>query len=746
MSTTIQTAPAALRGGRSLLRVRGFLGAAAILLGTLALPLAGAAAQSSDGAPKGGLFFKTNRHGVYYEAPLVDTDVQLAVAGTILRATVRQHFVNPSNTWLEGVYVFPLPEQSAVDHLVMEIGDRRVTGVIKERQEAKAIYQQAAANGQHASLVESERPNIFTTSVANIGPGEAITVEIQYQDNVQIDAGTYSLRFPMVVGPRYIPGGPIAQVSANPDEKGDSPHFQGNGDSPLPDASRITPPVLRPGQGKINPVRIAIDFAPGFATERITSLYHPVSVTAADDGSARIALVDGDAPADRDFVLEWGAKPATAPTASLFAEQRGADVYLFAMMTPAARDSGTNPRIARDVVFVIDTSGSMGGTSILQAKSALALALDRLSTEDRFNVIQFNSVTDALFADLQPWNADTLRKAQAYVAALVATGGTEMRPALRLALAGETPAERLKQIVFLTDAAVGNEAEMFEDIAKQLGDQRLFTIGIGAAPNSYFMRKAAELGRGSFSHIGDVAEVGERMNELLRKLEEPAVTDISVRWPAAVAGGAEMYPPTVPDLYEGQPVTFSARLPNATLDQLSGLLALEGHDGAAVWRQGLDLVHLRAGAGVAAVWARAKLSAIEDQQFRGANGETVRLAAIQHALAYELVSKYTSLVAVDEEKVRPANERLDSAAVATNLPQGWEYDKVFGDSAASGNAAPKPEPGKLMREINFTGTPLDGLSLPKTATPAPLHLLIGSLLLALAAASLGLGRWRGRMA
>src|SRR5262249_24060003 len=250
---------------------------------------------------------------------------------------------------------------------------------------------------------------------------------------------------------------------------------------------------------------------------------------------------------------------------------------------------------------------------------------------------------------------------------------------------------------------------------------------------------------GSFTYIGDVAEVGERMNELLRKLEEPALTDIAVRWPEAMASTAEMYPATVPDLYAGQPVTLSARIPNATLGQLSGLLAIEGRDGETVWRQGLDLVHAQAGAGVAAVWARAKQSAIEDQQLRGATAESVRRAAIQHALAYELVSQSTSLVAVDEEKVRPANERLDTAAVATNLPYGWEYDKVFGgDSSGTSSATPLPEPGKLMREINFTGTPLDGLSLPRTATSAPLHLLIGTLLLMLGAASLGLGRWRRR--
>src|SRR5262245_13892489 len=420
MSTTNRTVAAA--GGRLLPCVRALLGAATLCLSVLLL-LARANAQTNETSPKGGLFFKTSKPGVYYEAPLVDTDVALSVTGTIVRATVRQHFVNPSSAWLEGVYVFPLPERAAVDHLVMEIGNRKVVGQIRERQEAKAVYEQAAANGQHASLVESERPNIFTTSVANIGPGEAITVEIQYQDSVHIDASVYSLRFPMVVGPRYIPGGPIAQVSADPDRPAPPPGtgWAENTDR-VPDASRITPPVLRPGQGKIDPMRIAIDFAPGFATERVTSLYHPVIVTAKDDGTSHITLADGDVPADRDFALEWTAKPTASPTASVFAEQRGSDVYLFAMMTPAARDAGPKPRLPRDVVFVIDTSGSMGGTSIVQAKQALSLALDRLTTEDRFNVIEFNSETSSLFHQVQPWNADTLREAQSFVAALVATG------------------------------------------------------------------------------------------------------------------------------------------------------------------------------------------------------------------------------------------------------------------------------------------------------------------------------------
>jgi Ca-activated chloride channel family protein len=237
------------------------------------------------------------------------------------------------------------------------------------------------------------------------------------------------------------------------------------------------------------------------------------------------------------------------------------------------------------------------------------------------------------------------------------------------------------------------------------------------------MRKAAELGRGSFTYIGDVTEVGERMTELLRKLEQPAITDISVRWPDGLPASAEMYPATVPDIYAGVPVTFSARLPGTKLDQLSGALAIEGRDGEATWRQGMDIGQARAAAGVAAVWARAKLSAIEDGQWRGVNPARVREDATAHALAFELVSSYTSLVAIDEDVARPQNEPLASAQVPTNLPHGWVYEKVFGDRSDGGTTLPQPD--QLMRKINFTGTPLDGLALPKTATAATVHLLIG---------------------
>ena len=733
----------------------------ALLLGTMVLLSAAARAQDLGSPSPDARSFDDRPHGLLFRsedgregflAPTLATEVRVAINGTVERVTVRQHFINPSNAWLEGIYIFPLPERAAVDHLVMQIGDRRIVGQIKERAEAQAIYEEAAASGQQASLVSQERPNIFTSSVANIGPGETVVVEIGYQDAVAVDDGRYSIRFPVVVAPRYMPGtNSFVGVDTGPDLER------------VPDAERIDGPVRNPAPndsngGRINPLTLAIDLAPGFPLGDLASLHHPVSVTEGDDGARRIILTEGAVPADRDFVLEW-APSGSAPRAAVFAETRENDTHLLVTLTPPVDLGAGQERLPRDVIFVIDTSGSMAGASIEQARAALSLALDRLSPGDRFNVIRFSDTTEALFPDLRPWSADSLRTAQAAVARLDADGGTEMQPALRLALDArsddssgdaattETGGERLRQVVFLTDAAVGNEAELFDDIATRLGDVRLFTIGIGSAPNSYFMRKAAELGRGSYTYIGDIAEVGERMKALLGRLESPVLTGIAVAWPESLAGKVEAFPQPVPDLYRGEPVAFAARLNGVASEDLDGTIEVTATTAAGgSWSAHLPLASLAQAPGVASIWARAKLEAIEDRQWRGADPSGVRAAALSHALAYDLVSSYTSLVAVDETIARTQDQALHTAEIERNLPEGWVYEKVFGESVDP-TVVPGalPAPDTLMQRISLPQSLQQGQSLPATATPAELHLLFGAALLLLALASLVVGRRFGNL-
>ncbi|MEC4888723.1 MAG: marine proteobacterial sortase target protein [Nitrospira sp.] len=625
---------------------------------------------------KGGrLLFKTAQPGRFLPAPTLTTDVRLSVTGLIARATVTQEFLNPSleaDVWAEGVYVFPLPETAAVDHLRMKIGERIIEGQIKEKSDAKKVYEQAKQAGKRASLVEQERPNIFTTSVANIGPGERISVEIEYQETIRYDQGAFSLRFPMVVGPRYIPGTPVVLEDQTP----------GLGWSldtdRVPDASRITPPVQHPASGSINPVSLTIDLAPGFPLGPIESPSHAILTIAEPDGRRHITLRADTVPADRDFVLTWKPAPGQAPTLSVFREQRGDNHYAFLMAMPPVGHNQPASSVPRETIFVIDTSGSMSGTSIEQAKAALLLALHRLTAQDRFNVIQFNSVTHVLFSQAQPVTPQTLRKAVHYVEHLTANGGTEILPALKMALKGSAPASHLRQVVFLTDGQVGNEDELFEIIRTQLGPSRLFTIGIGSAPNSHFMRKAAEFGRGTFTHIGSTNEVQAQMDAIFRKLERPALTDLHIE---GLDGQVEMFPPRIPDLYEGEPVVVV--LKGTSLPET---VTIRGMIGSAPWTTSIPLKDHEAREGLSVYWARQKIAALMDQQRYGQDETATRQAVLNVALAHHLVSPYTSLVAVDVTPVRPANQPLHPHAMKTNLPDGQHAQAIFGlpQTATSG--------------------------------------------------------------
>jgi Ca-activated chloride channel family protein len=675
----------------------GLVSALVLALLVLVFP-AGARASGTDDArmpearlsdvDSGSLLLRTGDGAVYRRAPTLNTDVDIRVSGMVARAKVVQHFRNPGHRWLEGVYVFPLPENAAVDHLRMRIGERVIEGQIKERQQARKIYQQAKRAGRKASLLEQQRPNIFTSAVANIGPGEEVTIEIEYQQILRYDHGRFDLRFPMVVGPRYIPGSPVQR-----DETVSG--FSGGGwardTDVVADASRITPPVLPPSRGKANPVRLRVQLDAGFPLATVESPYHPVRLDRHGNGKVTVTLAGGAVPADRDFELTWRPERGHEPRAALFTETVGKDRYALVMVVPPADEDNAANRLPRDVIYVIDTSGSMGGASIRQARRALGLALDRLDPRDRFNVIQFNSTTQQLFDRVQPADRGHVQLAHQYVSRLRATGGTEMAPALTAALAGKEDGQRLRQVVFLTDGSVGNEAQLFNLIRTHLGDSRLFTVGIGSAPNSYFMRKAAQYGRGTYTYIGSVAEVGAKMRELFAKLEHPVMSHLSVQWPEGMQ--AQMWPRRLHDLYLGEPVVFAARLQGKG----DGPTVLSGLRDNTHWRVQLPLGNGRAGAGIGVLWARSKIGALMDSLHDGADAASVRRQVVAVALHHHLVSKYTSLVAVDVTPSRPQGERLSRGNVPTNLPHGWQYGKVFG-------------------------------RLPQTATPAELNLLLGALL------------------
>ncbi|MBW2666068.1 MAG: marine proteobacterial sortase target protein, partial [Deltaproteobacteria bacterium] len=522
---------------------------------------------------------------------------EIDISGPLARSRVSQRFHNPGDTWAEGIYVFPLPDDAAVDHMRIRTRTRVLEGQIQEKEEARKTYERAKSEGRHASLVAQERPNVFTTHIANIGPGSEITVEIEYQQSIRLDGGESSLRFPMVVGPRYVPGEPLSEGVGAP---GGSGRGWARDTDRVPDASRVTPPVRRPRFGPINPVEITVDLAPGFEVDEITSPYHDIVIDEAG-GVTRVRLAEGTVPADRDFVLRWTAAPGSEPDAALFGETLGDDHYALVMVVPPNEPNGLAEPPPREVVFVIDTSGSMAGASLDQAKSALVLALERLRPDDRFNVIEFNSETTVLFPVALHADTRNLRRAIDYVRGLESQGGTRILPAIRVALAHQHASRGfLRQVVFLTDGSVANEQELFEAIRRDLGESRLFTVGIGSAPNSHFMRKAAQFGRGSFSHIGKPEEVSEKMERLFRKLESVVLRDITIEIPGAEI--LEQYPARISDLYLGEPIVVALKLDDA-FDRLT----VAGRTGNTPWRIELDRDDVKERRGVHVQWARSKM-------------------------------------------------------------------------------------------------------------------------------------------
>jgi Ca-activated chloride channel family protein len=613
----------------------------------------------------------------YQVATRMNTDASMKISGLVARVSVRQSFRNSGSEWVEGVYVFPLPDTAAVDRLRMHIGERVIEGEIREKEQAKRVYDQAKQAGKKASLVEQERPNLFTASVANIGPGEAVTVEIEYLENLRYEDGTFSMRFPVTMTPRYIPGAPLKE------RKGSG---WSTDTTQVDDASRVTPPVVT--QSKAHRLTVTVDLDAGMPLEIVASRYHPVNVVpiAGNDrsGRYRVTLADPNTPMDHDFELIWRPVPDSAPRATMFTETFAGKPHFLLMMIPPDDTSAALPGMARETIFVIDTSGSMHGLSMEQARKALDLALDGLGPEDRFNVIQFNSATYALFPVSVPATLENIDRARNHVHALSANGGTEMRPALELALRAPAAESHLKQIIFITDGSVGNEQELFALIETDLGSARLFTVGIGSAPNGWFMRKAAEAGHGSYTFVSALHEIDEKMGRLFRKLENPRLTDIAIQWPDGVT--LDAYPATVADLYAGEPIIVRARFSGEP--RKGSQVIVTGNSVSGSWRSTIDIDateerSVAGSAGVAALWARSRIEDLLDRELRGADPAETRQAVIDTALEHHLVSKFTSLVAIDRTPVRPKDAGLNSDQVPSLLPYGQSQNAIFGFPATA---------------------------------------------------------------
>jgi Ca-activated chloride channel homolog len=658
--------------------VIGILGMAAVMVALLGL--AAAAAGADDGAlppvTEGSLVFRSPVSGRYELVPLRHTDVQIDVRGLVAAATVTQQYENTSDEPLEAVYVFPLPHDAAVYDMEARIGDRLIKSVIKEREEAKKTYEAARQAGKRAALLEQERPNIFTASLANVMPHDRIEVKIRYVEALPWEDGRVRLTFPMVVGPRYIPG-TVATGHAGTGWAVDT--------DAVPDASRITPPVRNPDSRPGHDIALSVRMEAGTSLGAISSPTHPVQVDRSADGSASVRLAGAQTLPNRDFILEMRRADARTPHAAVFLSPHrdgpGAELMVVAF-PPSVQKEDERPPL--EMLFLIDVSGSMAGTSIEQARAALLQGLDRLRAGDRFNVVAF----DDSFREFRPLpvaaTAENLEAGRRFVRGLAPGGGTEMLPALEHLMAMEAEPGFLRYIVLLTDGCLGNEEEIFASLKRGLGAARLFTVAIGSAPNHHLATRMAEFGRGSFSHIADAAEITGQMGRLLDQIESPVLTELKLEWEGVQV--EDVYPSRLPDLFMGRPLVVFGRI---TAGQ-GGVLRLEGTARDARFSEELPFA-LESSSfhpGITTLWARERLEELLES-WRQSGGEEQRAEwrsrIVADAIRYNIVTRFTSLVAVEQKVVNPGGEAA-TAAVPTEMPAGWQMDKVFGANPAGGTA------------------------------------------------------------
>ena len=634
------------------------------------------AQQADDGPPQvgeGSLLYRSPISGRYESVPLVHTDVALDVRGLVAAATVTQQYANSSSKPIEAVYIFPLPHDAAVYDMEIRIGNRVIRSVVKEREEAKRVYEAAKSEGKRAALLEEERPNIFTASVANIMPGDHIDVRMRYVEPLRWEDGRIRLVFPMVVGPRYIPG-TQAVGHAGTGWSSDT--------NAVPDASRITPIVRNPESRSGHDISVAVDLDSGFDAASIKCVSHSVNVSRLEDGRQHVELTAGATLPNKDFVLEVQQAVSKQPKAVLFlspASDSGETHFLLAAFPPTVPPK---ERMPVEMLYMIDISGSMEGTSIEQARGALLQALDRLRTTDRFDILAFNSSYQEFSQGSMPATTENLEAARRYVRGLKADSGTEMLPALlHLMRKQETPGY-LRHIILLTDGDLGNEEQIFAALRSDLGNARLFTVAIGSAPNLFLATKMAQFGRGTFTQISNINEIQQQMAHLFDSIESPVLTDVKLTFTGVEV--AEVYPQRAPDLFLRQPLLIYGRISKGRAGKLH-LTARAGSDPYETTIK-FDASKATFHPGITTLWARQRVEELMDQwSHSDENGQKeIRSSVIAHAIRYHLVTRFTSLVAVEEIVVN-AGGQSDKYAVPTELPEGWQMDKVFG-APATGTA------------------------------------------------------------
>lgn len=613
--------------------------------------------------------------------PLAGVQISARVGDRVAEVSVSQTFVNTHDGPIEVVYIFPLSGGSSLSDFEMTAGGKTIKAVLAEREKARQDYHRALESGRSAALLEQERDDVFTVSLGNLPPGLDATIRLVYSERLPFfDDGRTELRLPLVVAPRYIPGQPLDGESA-----GSGPHPDTD---EVPDASRITPPQLAPGWNPETSLRLDVELH-GTASQ-LTCSQHAVRQTF-DTGRTRIELARADELLDRDFVLRWRlADDASAPTLAYY--RRGDDDFygLLSIAAPGETDSSVTGQ-QRDVVFLLDRSGSMSGAKMASATRACECLLRTLGPSDRFGIAAFDNVSDWFEGDsasrrLTAADEDGTGRGESWLRKIAARGGTEILPALTEALdlfARASEKTRTAVIVLITDGQVGNEGAVLKLIQNADSRIRLFTVGVDSAVNSGLLSNLARIGRGTSVIVEPGAALEDALISIGRDIGLPLVTDLTIEDAGnSSLDATSLAPSRVSDLFEGRATSVSFRTRTPAPIRVRGVR----HDGSAydvvVTGRTIDLP------AVAHLWARARITDLQDQyRLQTRRQDTLRTEIVETSIGYRVLSRFTAYLAVNEDEMvkNPSGRRTIVQPV--HLPAQWEHPVQMAALAARPGAA-----------------------------------------------------------